>query len=69
MSTNERTTLDVHMIEMLVCPLTKTRLSLSKDKTELVSRAARVAFPVRAGVPLLVLDESRPLTDAELAER
>lgn len=57
--------IDLRTLEMLVCPLTKTRLSLSTDKTELISRAARVAFPIRSGVPLLCLDESRTLSQKE----
>lgn len=44
---------------MLVCPLTKTRLTLSADKSELISVAARLAFPIVKGVPLLSLDEAR----------
>jgi hypothetical protein len=44
---------------MLVCPLTKTRLTLSADHTELISVAARLAFPIIKGVPLLSLDEAR----------
>jgi len=54
-----------HTLEMLVCPLTKTRLRLSVDKTELISRAARVAFPIRSGIPLMCLEESRPLAVEE----
>jgi uncharacterized protein YbaR (Trm112 family) len=42
-------------------------LTLSENGEELISRAARIAFPIRRGVPLLVLDESRPITDAEYA--
>lgn len=63
-----RHTLDIPTIEMLVCPLTKTRLTLTKDKTELVSHAARIAFPIRNGVPLLSLDNGRTLTEEELAQ-
>ena len=44
---------------MLVCPLTKTRLTLSADRSELISVAARLAFPILNGVPLLSLDEAR----------
>ena len=62
---NSRYHIDPRTLEMLVCPLTKTRLSLSTDKTELISRAARVAFPIRSGVPLLCLDESRILRHEE----
>lgn len=57
---------DPRLIEMLVCPLTKTRLSLSDDRTELVSVAARLAFPIVKGVPLLSLDEARSLEPDEL---
>lgn len=57
--------LDPRMLEMLVCPLTKTRLTLSADKTELISRAARMAFPIRKGVPLLTIDEARNITEEE----
>ena len=53
-------------LEMLVCPLTKTRLSVSADRTELISVAARLAFPIRKGVPLLSLDEARNLDPDEL---
>lgn len=60
-----RYALDIRTLEMLVCPLTKTRLSLSADRTELISRAARMAFPIRQGVPLLSLEESRNLSDEE----
>lgn len=51
---------------MLVCPLTKTRLSLSPDGTELISVAARLAFPIKLGVPLLTLEEAREVDPDEL---
>jgi uncharacterized protein YbaR (Trm112 family) len=60
--------LDRHMLEMLVCPLTKTRLTLSADRTELISRAARLAFPIRKGVPLLCVDEARNISEEEAAK-
>lgn len=53
-------------LEMLVCPLTKTRLVLSADRTELISVAARLAFPIRKGVPLLSLDEARNIDPDEI---
>ena len=56
---NPRHVLDVKTLEMLVCPLTKTRLMLSADRAELISVAARLAFPIVNGVPLLSLDEAR----------
>lgn len=57
---------DPRVLEMLVCPLTKTRLTLTPDRTELVSVAARLAFPIRKGVPLLSLDEARNIEPEEL---
>jgi uncharacterized protein YbaR (Trm112 family) len=51
---------------MLVCPLTKTRLELSADRTELISVAARLAFPIRQGVPMLSLDEAREIDPEEI---
>ncbi len=57
--------IDQKMLEMLVCPLTKTRLIISKDKKELISPAARLAFPIKNSIPLLCLDESRTISDQE----
>lgn len=54
---------------MLVCPLTKTRLSLAADGDELISVAARLAFPIRDGVPMLSLDEAREISEDELQIR
>lgn len=61
-----RETLDRKVLELLVCPMTKTELVLSGDKCELISRAARLAYPIRRGVPLMCLSESRTLTEDEL---
>ena len=65
-SINPRHVIDVKSLEMLVCPLTKTRLTLSADKTELISVAARLAFPILKGVPLLSLDEARNVDPDEI---
>lgn len=54
------------LLEFLVCPVTKTTLEYSRDKSELVSRAARLAFPIRDGIPLLTTDTARELTDDDL---
>ncbi len=62
----DRQEIDIRTLEILVCPLTKTRLTLSEDKTELVSLVGRMAFPIRHGVPLLCLEEGRQLSDEEL---
>ncbi|HEY8593937.1 MAG TPA: Trm112 family protein [Devosiaceae bacterium] len=59
--------LDPRTLEILVCPLTKTRLSLSDSGDELLSAVARVAFPIRDGVPLLCIEEVRDLSDEEVA--
>lgn len=58
--------IDRRVLEILVCPLTKTRLTLSPDGTELVSVAARLAFPIRDGVPMLSLEEAREVEPEEL---
>jgi uncharacterized protein YbaR (Trm112 family) len=63
-----RHVLDVKTLEMLVCPLTKTRLILSSDRTELISVAARLAFPIVKGVPLLSLDEARNVEPESLRQ-
>ncbi|HVY51981.1 MAG TPA: Trm112 family protein [Devosia sp.] len=58
--------IDPRTLEMLVCPLTKTRLVLSADRTELISVAAHLAFPIRQGVPMLSLDEARDVDPDEM---
>jgi len=52
---------DRHMLEALVCPLTHTRLDFDVDKQELVSKAAKLAFPIRDGIPVMLSDEARAL--------
>lgn len=64
--TGRRFEVDPRTLEMLVCPLTKTRLVLSADRTELISVAAHLAFPIRQGVPMLVLEEARPVEPDEM---
>lgn len=59
--------IDPKLLELLVCPLTKTRLEYDAAHQELISRAAGLAFPIKSGVPLLIADAARPLTDADLA--
>ena len=59
---------DIRTLELLVCPLTKTRLTYSADRTELVSVAARLAFPIVSGVPLLSLDEARSVEPETLRQ-
>ena len=47
------------MLEALVCPQTQTTLSYDAKRQELVSRAARLAFPIRSGIPVMLIDEAR----------
>lgn len=54
---------DVRLLELLVCPLTKTRLTLDRERGELISKAAGLAYPIRNGVPLMTLDAARNLDD------
>jgi len=56
---------DPKLLEILVCPLTKTRLRYDRDSQELVSRAAGLAYPIRGGVPVMLTGEARQLTDEE----
>lgn len=63
---NPRHIVDIRMLEMLVCPLTKTRLTLTADRSELISVAAHLAFPIRDGVPMLSLDEAREVEQDEM---
>ncbi len=56
---------DPRLLEILVCPVTKTDLEYDRDRNELISRAAGLAFPVRDGVPIMLVDEARVLGDDE----
>jgi uncharacterized protein YbaR (Trm112 family) len=56
---------DPRVLEMLVCPLTKTVLSYDEARQELISRAARLAYPIRDGIPVMMPDEARTLDDDE----
>ncbi len=59
--------MDTKLLELLVCPVTKGPLSFDRERKELISRPARLAYPVRDGIPILLEHEARPLTDDELA--
>ena len=54
---------DPRLLELLVCPLTKTSLDYDAERQELISRAARLAFPIRDGVPLMTTRAARHLDD------
>lgn len=54
---------DRRMLEALVCPLTQAVLSYDADRQELISRPARLAFPIRGGIPIMLVNEARTLDD------
>ena len=58
--------MDTRLLELIVCPVTKGPLEYDREKQELISRSARLAYPVRDGIPILLETEARTLTDAEL---
>ena len=68
-TTNKRPQIDTKLLEILVCPLTKTTLEYDGAAQELVSRAAKLAYPIRDGVPLLTLEEARPLDGAPVGAK
>ena len=53
--------IDPKLLEILVCPLTKTTLEYDAERQELISRAAKLAYPIRDGIPIMLPDEARPL--------
>ena len=53
--------IDPKLLEILVCPLTKSVLEYDRDKQELVSRAAKLAYPIRDGIPIMLPEEARRL--------
>jgi len=58
--------MDTKLLQLLVCPVTKGPLEFNRDKQELVSRSARLAYPVRDGMPVMLESEARTLTDEEV---
>jgi len=60
---------DPKLLEILVCPLTKTTLTYDRERQELISRAAGLAYPIRGGVPIMLPGEARTLSDEEVEKR
>ncbi len=58
--------LDPKLLEILVCPVTKGPLTMSADKTELISWSARLAYPIRDGIPVMLADDARELRSDEV---
>jgi uncharacterized protein YbaR (Trm112 family) len=63
MSTIDRPagSVDPKLLEILVCPITKGPLEYDAEKQELISRSARLAYPIRDGIPIMLADEARKL--------
>jgi uncharacterized protein len=57
----QKTRIDPRLLEILVCPLTKTTLEYDAQKQELISRAAKLAYPIRDGIPIMLPEEARPI--------
>ncbi len=58
--------MDTRLLELLVCPVTKGPLEYNREAQELTSRSARLAYPVRDGIPVLIESEARTMSDEEL---
>ncbi len=59
--------MDTKLLDLLVCPVTKGKLKYDQQKQELISKAAKLAYPIRDGIPVMLEEEARPLTEEELA--
>jgi uncharacterized protein YbaR (Trm112 family) len=57
--------IDPKLLEFLVCPATKAPLVYNREASELISRQAGLAYPIRDGIPIMLVDEARPLDDSE----
>jgi len=57
--------MDAKLLEILVCPVTKGPLTFDRERQELVSKSARLAYPIRDGIPVMLEDEARKLTPDE----
>jgi len=58
--------IDPKLLEILVCPQTRGRLVFDREKNELLSKNAALAYPIRDGVPIMLIDEARALSDEEI---
>jgi uncharacterized protein YbaR (Trm112 family) len=60
--------MDPKLLELLVCPVTKGPLDYDRERQELVSRSARLAYPIRDGIPVMLEEQARTLSDDELEQ-
>ena len=58
--------MDNKLLELLVCPVTKGPLDYDRERQELLSRSSRLAYPIRKGIPILLENEARLLSDEEI---
>ncbi len=58
---NDKAEFDRHMLEALVCPSTRAQLTYDAENHELISKAAHLAYPIRNGIPIMLVDEARKL--------
>lgn len=56
---------DPRLLEILVCPVTRSQLRYDRERQELISASARLAYPIRDGVPVMLVDEARTLNEGE----
>ncbi len=61
MEERKTTAIDPKLLDLLVCPLTKNTLRYDRDKNELISKVAKLAFPIRDGIPILLPSEAREI--------
>lgn len=61
MEKRQSITIDPKLLDLLVCPLTKNTLRYDRDRNELISKAAKLAFPIRDGIPILLPSEAREI--------
>ena len=61
-SDDQTTRIDPRLLEILVCPVTRATLEYDSARQELISRAAKLAYPIRDGIPIMLPEEARPLT-------
>ncbi len=57
--------MDTKLLQILVCPITKGPLIYNKSTNELISKSARLAYPIKDGIPVMLEDEARKLADDE----
>ncbi len=60
--------MDTKLLQILVCPITKGPLTFNKATNELISKSARLAYPIKDGIPVMLEDEARKLADDEEVE-